>query len=96
MRKGLSKTTVKLLVTLAAAVLAAIIIIHHNPLADSQEETVKKVIACLIIVGAMAIFYRFYDRLVSLPVSCTHIVRFTACNPVDPLSYPDASSQRIH
>lgn len=41
MRKGVSKTTVKLLVTLAAAVLAAIIIIHHNPLADPQEETSK-------------------------------------------------------
>ena len=68
MRKGVSKTTVKLLVTLAAAVLAAIIIIHHNPLADPQEETVKKVIACLMIAGAMAIFYRFYDRLVSLPI----------------------------
>ena len=68
MRKGVSKTTVKLIVTLAAAVLAAIILIHHNPLADPQEETVKKGIACLIIVGAMAIFYRFYDRLVSLPV----------------------------
>ncbi len=68
MRKGVSKTTVKLIVTLAAAVLAAIILIHHNPLADPQEETVKKGIACLIIVGAMAIFYRFYDRLASLPV----------------------------
>ena len=43
MRKGVSKTTVKLIVTLAAAVLAAIILIHHNPLADPQEETVKRV-----------------------------------------------------
>lgn len=36
MRKELSKTAVKLYVTLAAAVLAAVILIHHNPLADPQ------------------------------------------------------------
>lgn len=68
MKKGLSKGTIKLFVTLLAAVLAAVIIIHHNPLADQQEEKVKKVIACLIIIGALAIFYRFYDKLVTLPV----------------------------
>lgn len=56
MRKGLSKTIVKLYVTLAAAMLAAVILIHHNPLADPQEEFIKKVIACLIIVGAIGIF----------------------------------------
>lgn len=68
MRKGLSKTIVKLYVTLAAAMLATVILIHHNPLADPQEEFIKKVIACLIIVGAIGIFYRFYDRLITLPV----------------------------
>ena len=34
MKKGLSKKTVKLLVTLASIILAAVILIHHNPLAD--------------------------------------------------------------
>ena len=68
MKRGLSKTTIKLLVTIAAVILAAVIVIHHNPLADQHEENVKKIIACLMIVGAMGIFYRFYDKLVSLPV----------------------------
>jgi len=68
MKKGLSKKTVKLLVTLASIILAAVILIHHNPLADPDEEWIKKAIACFIIVGALAIFHRFYDRLVTLPV----------------------------
>ncbi len=68
MKNGISKRTVKLLATLVAVVLAAVIIIHHNPLADQHEENVKKLIACLMIVGAMLVFYRFYDRLMSLPV----------------------------
>ena len=68
MKKGLSKKTVKLLVTLASIILAAVILIHHNPLADPDEEWIKKTIACFIIVGALAIFHRFYDRLVTLPV----------------------------
>lgn len=68
MKKGLSKRTIKLLAGFVALVAMIIIVIHHNPLADQQEEIIKKVIACVIIVIGMAIFYRFYDRLVSLPV----------------------------
>lgn len=68
MKKGLSKRTIKVLVTIAAAVTAAVIGIHHNPLADQHEENIKKIIACLMIMGAVGIFYRFYDKLVSLPV----------------------------
>lgn len=68
MKKGLSKKTVKLLVTFVSVILAAVILIHHNPLADPEEEWIKKAIACFIIVGALAIFHRFYDRLVTLPV----------------------------
>ena len=68
MKKDLSKKTVKLLVTLASIILAAVILIHHNPLADPDEEWIKKAIACFIIAGALAIFHRFYDRLVTLPV----------------------------
>ena len=68
MKKGLSKITIKVLVTIAAAVTAAVIGIHHNPLADQHEENIKKIIACLMIMGAVGIFYRFYDKLVSLPV----------------------------
>ena len=68
MKKGLSKRAGKLLASLIALIMMAIIVIHHNPLADQHEENVKKIIACIIIVAAVAIFYRFYDRLVSLPM----------------------------
>ncbi|MBQ3163016.1 MAG: ABC transporter permease [Lachnospiraceae bacterium] len=68
MKKGLSKRTVKLLAGLLAFFAMTIIVVHHNPLADQQEEMIKKVVACVLIVIGLAVFYRFYDRLVSLPV----------------------------
>mgnify|MGYP002512074298 FL=1 len=68
MKKGLSKRAVKLLAGLVALVAMVIIVVHHNPLADPQEEMIKKVIACVLIVSGLAVFYRFYDRLISLPV----------------------------
>ena len=68
MKKGLSKRAVKLLACLVALVAMVIIVVHHNPLADPQEEMIKKVIACVLIVSGLAVFYRFYDRLISLPV----------------------------
>ena len=68
MKKGLSKRTTKLLAGLVAVIAMIILVVHHNPLADPQEEKVKKAIACIIIIIALAVFYRFYDRLVSLPV----------------------------
>lgn len=67
MKKGLSKRTGMLLATVIAAIMMLTIVIHHNPLADQKEENIKKIIACVIIAAAMMIFYRFYDRLVSLP-----------------------------
>lgn len=68
MKKGLSKKTVKLLAGLIAFMVMVTIVVHHNPLADQQEEVIKKVIACVLIVAGLSVFYRFYDRLVSLPV----------------------------
>lgn len=68
MKKGLSKRVIKLLVSLVAAAMLVIIVMHHNPLAVQEEENIKKAIACVIIVVAMLVFYRFYDRLVSLPM----------------------------
>lgn len=68
MKKGLSKRAVKLLAGLVALVAMVMIVVHHNPLADPQEEMIKKVIACVLIVSGLAVFYRFYDRLISLPV----------------------------
>ncbi len=68
MKKELSKKTIKMLVSLVAVITMCIIVVHHNPLADPQEEIIKKVIACLIIVAGLIVFCRFYDRLVSLPI----------------------------
>ena len=67
MKKISSKTRNIVVVTLVALVMMVILIVHHNPLADPHEENIKKIIACAVIVAAMLVFYRFYDRLVSLP-----------------------------
>lgn len=67
MKKGLSKRNIKLLAGLVAVAAMIILVVHHNPLADRQEEMIKKAVACACIIVGMAVFYRFYDRLVSLP-----------------------------
>lgn len=51
-----------------AIVMALIIIWHHNPNADQQEELIKKVIACVLIMISCVIFIAFYDKLTVLPV----------------------------
>ncbi|MBQ7943851.1 MAG: ABC transporter permease [Lachnospiraceae bacterium] len=68
MKAGLSKKTIKIIVTLIALIFALVIVLHHNPLAVQQEENIKKTIACVIIAAAVLVFWRFYDRIVSLPV----------------------------
>lgn len=50
-----------------AVVMAFIIVRHHNPFADPQEELVKKVIACALILLSCMIFILFYDKLMALP-----------------------------
>lgn len=51
-----------------AGIMALIIVLHHNPFADPQEELIKKVIACILIVLSCVIFIIFYDKLTVLPV----------------------------
>ena len=51
-----------------AGIMALIIVLHHNPFADPQEELIKKVIACILIVLSCVIFTIFYDKLTVLPV----------------------------
>ena len=53
---------------LLAGIMALIIILHHNSFADPQEELVKKIIACVLIVLSCIIFIIFYDKLTVLPV----------------------------
>ena len=42
-------------------------VLYHNPLADPADELLKKIIACVLIVAAIAVFARFYDKITQLP-----------------------------
>ena len=55
-------------VIICAIAMMLTLILHHNPLADVHEENLKKIVACAIIVAAVLIFIRLYDRIVTLPV----------------------------
>ncbi len=56
-------------VMIAIAVIASLLIVfHHNPLADQQEEWIKKIIACCMIVGGTIVFLVKYDAITTLPV----------------------------
>lgn len=50
--------------------LAAIILIHQNrgPAADPQQELMKKILSCAVILAACLIFTRWYDKFTTLPV----------------------------
>lgn len=61
------KRGIALFLTLGAAA-AAIIIFHNNPGADPQEELVKKIISCAVILASCIIFIRLYDKITVLPV----------------------------
>lgn len=61
------KSGITLFLLLGAAV-AAVIIFHNNPGADPQEELVKKVLSCAVILASCIIFVRLYDKLTVLPV----------------------------
>ncbi len=67
-KKHISKRNGIFLFCLAGLIMAAVIVFHHNPLADKQEELVKKIIACLIIVASCGVFAGFYDKITVLPV----------------------------
>lgn len=67
-KKHLSKRNGILLFCLAGLIMAAVIVFHHNPRADQNEELIKKIIACLVIVMSCSIFAGFYDKITVLPV----------------------------
>lgn len=62
------KKTVVISVTVFVAALFLYIVLHHNPLADPQQELIKKIISCLILVGIYVVFILKYDKIVVLPV----------------------------
>lgn len=63
-----SKKGVITIFILVAVLMMTIIVVHHNPFADPQEELVKKVISCGLIVASCLIFVRFYEKFTTLPM----------------------------
>lgn len=64
-------TAKKKIITIAAAIVVlsiAYIILHRNPLADPAQENIKKAVSVFLLLGAFAVFNRFYDRITILPV----------------------------
>ena len=49
-------------------IMAAVIMFYQNPLADSSEEMMKKIIACVVIFLSIPIFAKWYDKFTGLPV----------------------------
>lgn len=56
--------------SLTGLVLAIIIIVHQNPgpAADPQQELIKKIISCAVILATCLIFAKWYDKFTTLPV----------------------------
>lgn len=61
------KSGITIFIVLALAVMA-IIIVHNNPGADRQEELLKKVISCAVIIASCIVFAKWYDKFTVLPV----------------------------
>ena len=62
------KKTVITVVTVCVLALLSYIILHHNPFANPDEEMIKKIISCVILVAIYAVFLLKYDKIVILPV----------------------------
>ena len=56
------------LFTVVMLIMAAVIVFYRNPLANPAEETIKKVIACVLIVLSIFVFAKWYDKFTVLPV----------------------------
>lgn len=67
-KRGIPKTWGIIIIITVAVVLAAIILLHHNPLADQKEEWIKKIIACVVLLGGVIGATTLYDKIVILPV----------------------------
>ena len=66
--RGISKPVGITLFTTLMLIMGVLIVFHHNPLADSYQELVKKVIACVIIFITIIVFDLLYDKLTILPL----------------------------
>lgn len=56
------------LFTVAMLIMAAVIVFYRNPLANPAEETMKKAIACVLILLSILVFAKWYDKFTVLPV----------------------------
>ena len=56
------------LFTVVMLIMAAVIVFYRNPLADPAEETMKKAIACVLILSSILVFAKWYDKFTVLPV----------------------------
>lgn len=68
---GTHKLNKKVVITAVLSIgfiAAAVIVIHQNPGADPSVELAKKLISCLAIFAACAVFVRWYDKFTVLPV----------------------------
>lgn len=61
------KGGITIFIVLALAMMA-IIIVHNNPGADRQEELLKKIISCAVIIASCIVFTKWYDKFTVLPV----------------------------
>ena len=62
------KKTVIAIVTAVIAALLLYIVLHHNPFANQNEEMIKKIISCVILIAIYLVFILKYDKIVILPV----------------------------
>lgn len=54
--------------SLTGFLMAAVIVLHQpGPAADPREELLKKVISCVVIFAACAVFAKWYDKFTTLP-----------------------------
>lgn len=49
-------------------IMALVIVLHHNPNDALQEEIIKKILSCAVILASCIFFGVLYDKLTSLPV----------------------------
>ena len=56
--------------SLTGLALAMIIVMHQNrgPDADPQQELIKKMISCVVILITCLVFAKWYDKFTTLPV----------------------------
>ena len=66
-KKRIGKKTGISLFTVAMLIMAAVIVFYQNPLANPQDERIKKLIACGIILIAIMGFALLYDKITVLP-----------------------------